>query len=163
MNILIKPFLMNTLLRFSLLICLGFLLQASSCNNSIKELEYKGIQRTSLESLQFNKTALRIELGYYNPNNFGVDVKETNLAIYLNDKFIAQAEQPEKTQIPKLAQFSFPVVAYFDPLKVLGTAFSSLFSKKNTVRIQGTAKLGKNGVYIKVPVNISEQVSLYSK
>lgn len=48
-----------------------------------------------------------IELEYFNPNNFWLDVKETNLNIYLNDKFIALADQPTKTQIPKVHCLAF--------------------------------------------------------
>lgn len=145
------------------IICIAFVvLQSSSCNQ-VKELEYKGIKNTQLESIKLNHAAIRINIEYYNPNNFGVDVKETNLSIYLNDKFIGLAEQPEKTQIAKQSSFIFPVVAHFDPLKIIGTAFTSLFSKTNTLKIQGHAKLGKSDVYMKVPVNITEQVNLLSK
>ena len=80
--------------------------------------------------------------------------------IYLNDKFIALADQPTKTQIPKSALFTFPVVAHFDPLKVLGFAFKNLLSKTVKLTLQGSAKIGKQGVYVKVPVNISENIAV---
>lgn len=148
--------------RLLILFIACLFLQSAGCNN-IKELDYKGIQSTEIQSLGLRNAALRINLEYYNPNKFGIDVKETNLSIYLNDAFVAVADQPEKTQIPKLSNFTFPVVAHFDPLKILGTAFQSLFNKKSKLRIEGTAKLGKGGVYIKVPVQITEEVSLLSK
>ena len=153
---------MKKLFQISMLFSLFILLQSGGCND-VKELEYKGIKNTEIQTLGFNNSAIRMNLEYYNPNKFGIDVKETNLSIYLNDKFIGLADQPEKTQVPKLSNFIFPVVAHFDPLKILGTAFTSLFSKTNKVTIQGTAKLGKSGLYIKVPINISENVSLLSK
>lgn len=131
----------------------------SACND-IKEVEYKGIKSTKLQSISLNQADLRINLEYFNPNNFGVDVKETNLSVYLNDRFLGIADQPEKTQIARNASFIFPVVAHFDPLKALGSAFKGLFNKKNKITLQGTAKVGKSGVYIKVPINITEEVSL---
>lgn len=131
----------------------------SSCND-IKEVEYKGIKSTKLQSISLNQADIRINIEYFNPNNFGVDVKETNLSVYLNDRFLGLADQPEKTQIAKNASFIFPVVAHFDPLKALGSAFKGLFNKKNKITLQGTAKVGKGGVYIKVPINITEEVSL---
>lgn len=152
---------MKQTIFISLLLAGCIILQSSGCNN-VKELDYKGIQDTKIQSLGFNHSAIRINLQYYNPNKFGLDVKETNLSIYLNDKFVAIADQPEKTQIPRQSDFVFPVVAHFDPLKILGTAFTSLFSKTNKLSIQGTAKLGKGGVYMKVPINITENVSLLS-
>ena len=153
---------MKKIFQITMLFALFILLQSGGCND-VKELEYKGIKNTEIQTLGFNNSAIRMNLEYYNPNKFGIDVKETNLSIYLNDKFIGLADQPEKTQVPKLSNFIFPVVAHFDPLKILGTAFTSLFSKTNKVTIQGTAKLGKSGLYIKVPINISENVSLLSK
>ncbi|MBK8684222.1 MAG: LEA type 2 family protein [Bacteroidetes bacterium] len=147
----------------SIVICtIACMLMSAGCNN-IKELEYKGIAKTELNTLSFNQAAIRINLSYYNPNKFGIDVKETNLSVYLNDQFIGIADQPEKTMIPRQADFQFPVVVHFDPIKVLGTAFKSLFSKTNKVTLQGSARLGKGGMYLKVPVQISEQVSLFSK
>ncbi|GBL34873.1 hypothetical protein EMGBS15_04680 [Filimonas sp.] len=150
---------MKKIKTISFLSVLFVILQSGGCNN-VKELDYIGIQSTSIESINLKNAALRINLEYYNPNKFGIDVKETNLSIYLNDKFVALADQPEKTQIPKLSNFTFPVVAHFDPFKILGTAFSSLFSKTSKMTILGTAKLGKGGVYIKVPISITENVSL---
>jgi LEA14-like dessication related protein len=138
------------------------LLQSAGCGSDIKELEYKGIQKTQIQTLSFNNAAIRVDLSYYNPNNFGLDVKETNLSIYLNDKFVALADQPEKTQIPKMANFSFPIVAHFDPLKILGPALASIVTKKNKMSIQGTAKIGKSGVYIKVPILIEEEVKIFT-
>lgn len=148
--------------RLALLFMAFLLLQSAGCTE-VKELDYKGIKSTEIQSLGLRNAALRINLEYYNPNKFGLDVKETNLSIYLNDAFVGVADQPEKTQIPKLSTFTFPVVARFDPWKILGTAFQSLFSKKNKLRIEGTAKVGKGVVYIKVPVQITEEVSLLSK
>ena len=87
-------------ITFLLLALSAFIiLQSAGCGNDIKELEYKGIQKTALQTLSFNNAAIRVDLGYYNPNNFGIDVKETNLNIYLNDKFVGVADQPLKTQI----------------------------------------------------------------
>lgn len=144
---------------FAGILSLVLLLSSAGCSK-VKELDYIGIQSTKIESLNLNQAAIRINLEYYNPNSFGIDVKQTNLSIYLNDKFIGYADQPEKTQIPKTAKFVFPVVARFDPWKVLGSAFTSLFSKTNKVTIQGSAKLGKGNFFITVPVNVSEQVSI---
>lgn len=147
--------------HFAILSSLFILLQSAGCDNDIKELEYKGIQKTQIRSLSLSNAAIQIDLGYYNPNHFGVDVKETNLNIYLNDRFVAVADQPEKTQIHRESAFTFPIVAHFDPLKILGPALASLFTSKNKIGIQGSAKVGKGGLYIRVPVSIEEQVNIY--
>ena len=153
---------MRNLSLVSLFAILFILLQSAGCVN-IKELDYLGIKSAQLQTLGLNSSSIRIDIEYYNPNTFGIDVKETNLSIYLNDKFVGLADQPEKTQIPKLSNFLFPVVAHVNPMMIFGTAFSSMFSRTNKLTVQGTAKLGKNGVYIKVPILITENVSLISE
>lgn len=142
---------------------LAMLLQSAGCGNDIKELEYKGVTKTELKTLSLSQAAIQVDLKYFNPNRFGIDVKETSLNFYLNDRFVAVADQPNKTQIPRESEFIFPIVAHFDPFKVLGPALTSVFNKKNKIGIQGSAKLGKGGVYIKVPVQIEEQVSIFSE
>ena len=153
---------MKGILSISLLSILFILLQSAGCHK-VKELDYLGIKKSQIQSIGLKNSALRVELEYYNPNKFGLDVKEANLNIYLNDKFVAIADQPEKIKILKEANFIFPVVAHFDLLKVLGSAFSSLFSKTVKVTIKGTAKLGKEGIFIKVPINITENIKLLSE
>lgn len=149
----------RSLFSFLLLSVSFLMLQSSGCKQ-VKELEYKGISKTSLQTLNLSNAELLIGLDYFNPNSFGLDVKETNLNIYLNDKFIALADQPTKTQIPKNALFTFPVVARFDPIKVLGFAFANIFSKKVKLTLQGSAKIGKQGVYLKVPLDITENIDI---
>jgi LEA14-like dessication related protein len=145
--------------HFIILVTAFVMLQSASCNN-VKEPEYRGISKTSLQTLNLSNAELLIGLDYFNPNNFWLDIKETNLSIYLNDQFIAMADQPVKTQIPKNALFTFPVVARFDPIKVLGFAFANIFSKKVKLTLQGSAKIGKQGVYLKVPLNITEYIDI---
>ncbi|HNB82666.1 MAG TPA: LEA type 2 family protein, partial [Chitinophagaceae bacterium] len=120
---------MQTTTRFLILFITALVLQSASCKN-IKELDYKGIQDTQWQALGLKNASILINLKYYNPNSFGIDVKESNLSIYLNDRFLAVADQPSKTQIPRESEFLFPVVAHFDPLKALGAAFTSLLNKK---------------------------------
>ena len=150
----------KTIATFCALFILFILLQSAACTN-VKELDYKGIQSAQMETISLNTAAVRLNLLYHNPNDFGLDVKETNLSVYLNDQFVSIADQPEKTAIPKSADFTFPVVAHFNPLKVVGPALSSLFSKTVKLTLQGSAKIGKKGVYVQVPVNITETINLY--
>jgi LEA14-like dessication related protein len=150
---------MHLISTSSVLLLLFLILQSAGCKN-IKELDYKGIQNTHIENIGLNNTAIRIDLGYYNPNNFWLDVKETNLSIYLDDTFIGLADQPTKTRIPKNADFTFPVVAHFNPLKIIGNSLGALLKNKGKLGIRGTAKVGKGGIYMKVPIAIEEEVKI---
>ena len=54
----------------------------SSCS-SPKELEYKTYHNFSIQKLGFNNSTIKLDLEYYNPNNFGVTVKEAVADVYL--------------------------------------------------------------------------------
>jgi len=141
----------------NLLAFLGILL-LSSCNN-IKDIEYRGIKETKLQSLGMTKGTVKVVLQYHNPNNFGLDLKETQLEVYANDQYIGIAENPEKNKVPKSADFDFPILVHFNPLKALGMV-GLLQSNKIKLRVKGTTKAGKGGVFIRVPIDVTEEVKL---
>lgn len=148
---------MNFLNKIMLFLIAGsFLL--SGCN-SIKDIEYKGIKETKLQSLGLQKGTVKVVLQYYNPNKFGIDLKETQLEVYANDKYIGIAENPDKFVVPKLSNFDFPVYIHFNPLKAMGLV-SLMNADKINLHVKGTTKAGKGGVYIRVPVDVTEEVSL---
>lgn len=145
-----------------MLCMLSGLLMAGGCQ-SIESPIYKGITHTSIQSVSLQEAVLKTDVQYYNPNNVALDIKETSLQIYVNDKYVGIADQPNTTRIPAKADFLFPIITHFNALKILGTAFTALFGKTIQVQIQGHAKIGKGGVFIKIPVNITEKVNVYTQ
>lgn len=150
---------MNFLNRTASIIIVSLaLLPLASCN-SIKDIEYVGIKETKLQSIGIKKGTVKVILEYYNPNKFGLDIKETQLEVFINDKYIGIAENAEKNKIPKLAKFDFPIYVHFNPLQALGMA-GLLNSKTVNLRVKGTAKAGKGGVFVRVPIEVTEVVNL---
>ncbi len=143
-----------------LLILLSFtsLLIFSSCNG-IKDIEYKGVKETKLQSLGLSKGTVRVVLQYHNPNKFGIDLKETQLEVYANDQYIGIAENPENNKVPRQADFDFPILVHFNPLKAFGLV-GLLKSNKIKLRVKGTTKAGKGGVFIRIPIDVTENVSM---
>jgi len=130
----------------------------TACNN-IKDIEYKGIKESKLQSLGIQQGTIKLVLQYYNPNNFGIQVKDTQLEVYVNDQYVGIAENPEICVVPKLADFNFPVLVHFNPLKAIGQV--RLLNAPNVnLRVKGTAKAGKGGVWIRVPVDVTEQINM---
>jgi LEA14-like dessication related protein len=149
-------------MKHFIIIAILFALTSATCSDNIgvKEIEYKGIKKTTLQKASFTNAAIRADLEYHNPNAFGIDVKDADLQLFLNDKFIGTADQPEVTKVPAKSTFIFPVVAHFNPLKLLGTALGVLGNKTNKLTIKGTARVGKGGIYIKIPINVTEDINL---
>jgi signal peptidase I len=81
-----------------LLIC--FLLFLFSCN-TIKAPTYIGFENLKIETLNFNNSNLTVDVKYYNPNNFSLDVHKSDLNFYINDKLLAHSTQEFEIKIPK--------------------------------------------------------------
>lgn len=141
---------------FLLFACSTFCLTAC---NSIKDIEYLGVKEAKLQSLGIQKGTVKVILQYHNPNNFGIDLKETQLEVYANDTYVGVADSPEIFKVPKKSNFDFPVYVHFNPIKALGMV-ALLKTNMIKLHVKGTAKVGKGGVYIRVPVDVTEDVNL---
>jgi len=128
--------------------------------NGVEEPEFLGVKETKLESLSFSKGVMKVVLEYKNPNKFGIDIKETNLDVSVKGKFLGVAEQTEMTHVAKNSTFEFPLFVHFDPIKAAGIAFNNASKSSIPLEIQGTAKVGKKGVFIKVPIHVTEEVDI---
>lgn len=133
----------------------------TSCEAQIKEIDYIGISKTEFKSISFTKAEIKFYLEYFNPNKVGIDVKEADLQVFLNDQFLAVAKQTDEIHVPKNSKFIFPVIAHFDPIKAMGPSIGALFSMENKMYVKGSAKIGKGGIFIKIPVEVTDTVSLY--
>ena len=55
----------------------------TSCREP-KELEYRDFKNLSSEKLGFSTSTFKVDLIYYNPNNFGLQLKRTDLDVYID-------------------------------------------------------------------------------
>lgn len=125
---------------------------ATSCQ-SPKELIYRDFKNVKVEKAGFAATTLKVDLVYYNPNNFGLQLKYTDLDIYVDNNFLGHSSQDYQITIPKLAEFTLPIAIDVDMKNLLKNSLSGLFGKEVLVKITGTVKLGKANVYKTFPVN----------
>ena len=53
---------------------------------SPKDFEYREVRNIKLDKFGFDKTSLALDLVYFNPNNFGVDLKKVDADVYIDNK-----------------------------------------------------------------------------
>jgi LEA14-like dessication related protein len=123
-----------------------------SCSTP-KALEYREFKNFTLENLGFSSSTVRMDIVYYNPNNFGLQLKRADLDIYINNTYAGHATQEYQISIPKLAEFNMPVQVDVDMKNILKNAFTGLLNKQVMVKITGTVKVGKANLFITFPVN----------
>lgn len=89
---------------------------------------------------------------YYNPNRFGLQLKKTELDVFVNDVLLGHTSQEYQITIPKKEQFIIPIVMDVDMKNLLKNSLTSLFNKEVRVRVTGSIKVGKANVFISFPV-----------
>ncbi len=140
--------------RFSgptLLLC-SMLAILSSCQKP-KDLVFKEFKNLKVDQLSFSGAALNVDLVYYNPNNFGLQLNRTDLDIFVDSTFLGHSAQNVQVAIPKRNNFTIPLKLDLDVKNLLKNGITSLFNKEVKVRVLGSVKLGKAGVYKSFPVD----------
>ena len=136
------------------------LIYTTSCQ-APKDLVYRDFKNLKVEKMGFAATTLKVDLVYYNPNNFGLQLKYTDLDIYVNNNYLGHSSQDYQITIPRLSEFTMPLAIEVDMKNLLKNAFPTLLGKEVLVKVTGTVKLGKANVFKTFPVNY-EAVQIFS-
>ncbi|WP_165871358.1 LEA type 2 family protein [Flaviaesturariibacter flavus] len=100
----------------------------------------------------FEESVVGFAATYYNPNNFGVSVKEAGIDVYVDTIFLGKFTQPAEVTVNKTAEFSIPLEGRIPVAKALQFDLPKLLGKTVTLRAEGTVKVGKVGVFVTKPI-----------
>jgi LEA14-like dessication related protein len=139
----------KTLSSFAAIAALLFSL--SSCR-APKDLEYRDFKNLSVPKIGFGSTVLKVDLVYYNPNNFGLQLKTTDLDIYVDNNFFGHSSQDYQISIPKRGEFTLPIEVQVDMKNAFRNVLGTLLGKEVLVRVEGRVKIGKANVFKSFPV-----------
>ena len=157
-----KAYIMNKLKKTSLLITLLISFSLTSCRTP-KDLEFREFNNVKLDKLGFSASSLSVNLVYYNPNNFGLELSRTELDIYVDSVYLGHSSQILQVPIPKRETFTIPLKVDLDMKNLLKNSLMSLFNKEVAIRSVGTVKVGTAGIYknIKVDYTTRQTLSLF--
>jgi LEA14-like dessication related protein len=130
----------------TLVLATVFLLFLSGCQKP-KDLVFKEFKNLKVDQLSFSGAALNVDLVYYNPNNFGLQLSRTDLDIFVDSIFLGHSTQNIQVSVPRRDNFTIPLKVDLDVKNLLKNGISSLYKKDVKVRVLGSVKLGKAGVY----------------
>ena len=128
----------------------------SSCR-APQELVFRDFNNLSLDKIGFSASTLKVDIIYYNPNNFGMDLKRTELDLYVDNTFLGHSSQELQVAIPKRDVFTIPLKVDLDMKNLFKNGLISLFNKTVNVRAVGTIKVGKAGVYKNLKIDYTSQ------
>jgi LEA14-like dessication related protein len=126
----------------------------SSCGtNNVKEPEYRDIRNIRLINLGPLQSTAAVDLVYYNPNSFGVQVTAARGDIYIDSSYFGQFELDEKVQVKKRSEFILPATVKVDMIGVIKNQGELYKKKEALVKIQGTAMVKKSGFSKEIPIS----------
>jgi LEA14-like dessication related protein len=141
----------QTLSPLFILVILG-LFTLAGCREP-KELEYRDFKNLSTEKIGFSTSTIKLELVYFNPNSFGLELKRTDLDIFINGTYLGHTAQEHQIHIPRKGIFDLPLLIDVDMKNAYKNALPALFGQEVMVKVTGTVKLGKANIFKSFPVN----------
>ena len=130
-----------------------FLIMAFMSCSSPKALEYRNYRNFTIQRLGFDNSTVSLSLEYFNPNNYGMQLRNTDLDIFINGNLLGHSSMDTLIRIPRKDTFSIPVKFDVDMQKVFQNAWSTLMGKEVVVKLTGKVRVGKANVFINFPVN----------
>lgn len=131
---------------------LFLILSILSCS-SPKELEYQSFHNFTVQKLGFNNSTVSLDIEYYNPNNFGMQLRNSDLDIFVDGSLLGHSTFDTLIRIPRRDTFTLPVKFDVNMQNIYKNAWSTLTGKEVTVKLTGKIKIGKANVFMSFPVN----------
>ena len=142
----------------------------SSCGvKNVKEPEYRDIRELRLIELGVLQSTAGVDLVYYNPNNFGVQVSEARGDVYVDNQFLGRFGLNEVVEVNKRSEFVLPAIVKLDMIGAFKNQRELIKKKEVLLRIDGLARIKKAGFSRDVPIkyesmqNIEKLRSLVAK
>lgn len=129
-----------------------FIAAFMSCS-SPKMLEYKEYKNFKVNSAGFTSSKISLDLVYYNPNNFGLQLRKVDMDIFIDNNLLGHTLLDTLIQIPRKNTFTLPISVDVDMHNIFKNSLITLMGKEVTVKAIGRLKIGKANVFMSMPVN----------
>lgn len=117
-----------------------------------KALEYRDFKNFKIETIGFSSSYIKMDMVYYNPNSYGLQLKRTDLDIYINDVYMGRTSQEYQVNIPRNDTFSIPLRMEVDMRNIFKNGLNLMLKNEVMVKVTGTVKIGKANVFMGFPV-----------
>lgn len=143
---------------FTLLISAMVLVSCGTAN--VQEPEYRDIREVRLIELGLLQSTAGVDLVYYNPNRFGVQLTEARGDVYVDNIYLGRFGLDEKVQVAKRSEFVIPAVIKLDMIGALKNQRDILKKKEAMVRVEGIARVKKAGITREIPIHFEGMQNL---
>lgn len=138
--------------RTTSLLTLLVIVALTACQKP-QAFDYRSVKNVKLEKLGFEKSTLNMDLVYYNPNNFGVDLRKVDCDIYIDNHYLGKYKLDTLMHIQRKAEFVLPSRIQVDMQGIFKNVLTVLFNKEVLLNVKGTTRVGKAGFFKTISFN----------
>ena len=125
-----------------------------------KDLEFVDIQNIKMVKWGLSESLVGLDVRFYNPNKQQVNLKDAVAKVYVNSAFLGETNMDTAIAIPRRDTFAVPLVLKVQTATALAKLMETAQDSAVTVRVDGSVKMGKAGVFLTYPIRYEKLQSL---
>jgi LEA14-like dessication related protein len=132
-----------------------FIAVSTSAFGQLKDIQYLDVENFKIQQIENNKAAISLDIRLYNPNNYKLKLKDADIDVFINGNHIGKVQQAvDKYEVLKNDTCLVPVILDVDMQNILANALQIVLSSGMAdVKLSGTVKAGRHGIFIPIPIN----------
>ncbi len=118
-----------------------------------KEPEYIDFENLHIQKAGLSESIVASDIKFFNPNSFNLQLKKANLDVYVNDKYVGHSDLDTLIHIPARDTFYIPITLKLKLGDLFKNALQLFLDPEVKFKVEGTARVGKSGIFRNFPVN----------
>ena len=125
-----------------------------------KDLEFLDIQNIKMVKWGLSESLVGLDVRFYNPNKQRVQLKDAIAKVYVNSSFLGETNMDTTIAVPKNDTFAVPLLLKVQTATALAKMMETAKDSAVTVKVEGTVKMGKAGMFLTYPIKYEKLQSL---
>jgi LEA14-like dessication related protein len=128
-----------------------FLVFASTLFPSCGKVEkprFRHLENFQVKKVGLQNAVVEFDAMFFNPNRFGLNVKEAAFDIYVDSLYLGKFTQQKDVMVSSGTNFSIPLEGTLTWQQVLKSEWKDLVGREVLLKANGLVKLGKAGVFV---------------
>lgn len=123
-----------------------------SCGK-LAEPEFRGIENFKVGQLGVKESTFTLDLHYFNPNRSGLKLKEAEGDAWMDGNYLGHFIMDTLINVTAQNDFRLPILFKAASGQLLNNSLLSLFGQESLLKVEGKARVGKGGIYIRYPIH----------
>lgn len=121
-----------------------------SCSK-IREPEFRRVDNFRVVNVGFTQARVAFNVTYFNPNNFGVSVREAAADVFVDTVHLGKFTQDSTVQVQGISEFSIPLTGTVTMQDIMKLRIQDLAQREVLLKADGQVKVGKAGIFVTKP------------